>query len=246
MARGGTLPGLTVSASLTPDCTRCAALCCSLPFTRGREFPEDKPDESPCRHLTPELRCGHHDRLWESGWRGCVTFDCFGAGQQVVQVTYAGAHDGDPEQRRDVFAVMRQLHELRFLLQDPACAASSYAAPAAELDAALARVADGPAEELAATDPARWRARAGALFSRVAAERGGSSYRGALLLAADLRRVELRDADLLGADLRDADVRGADLSRTLFLTQPQVTAARGDDATRLPSRVVRPAHWSRG
>ena len=62
----------------------------------------------------------------------------------------------------------------------------------------------------------------------------GANLRGACLIAADLSGADLRGADLIGADLRDADVSGADLSSTLFLTQPQVSAARGNPATRLP------------
>jgi uncharacterized protein YjbI with pentapeptide repeats len=71
-----------------------------------------------------------------------------------------------------------------------------------------------------------------------------ASFRGALLLGADLRGADLRLADLLGADLRGADLRGADLSTSLFLTPMQAAATRGDTATRLPARVLRPAYWS--
>jgi uncharacterized protein YjbI with pentapeptide repeats len=71
-----------------------------------------------------------------------------------------------------------------------------------------------------------------------------AGLRGAYLIGADLRGVDLGTADLLGADLRAADVRGADLSRCLFLTQPQVTAALGDDTTRLPAAVFPPPHWT--
>jgi uncharacterized protein YjbI with pentapeptide repeats len=71
----------------------------------------------------------------------------------------------------------------------------------------------------------------------------GADLRGALLIAADLRGADLTGADLTGADLRDADLRGTDLSETLFLTQPQVTAARGDSSTRLPPEIHRPDHW---
>lgn len=229
--------------ALVPDCARCEALCCSLPFTRSREFPEDKPDDSPCRHVTADHRCGIHQRLWSDGWLGCVTFDCFGAGQHVVQRTYGGARGADPAERRAVFAVLRQLHEMRFLLADPACAATAVAPEAAALAAELATLGEGRPATLARLDVAPWRARAGAVFTRVADELGGPSYRGALLLAADLRGRDLRHADLLGADLRDADVRGCDLSSALFLTPPQVTAARGDAATRLPARLTRPRHW---
>jgi uncharacterized protein YjbI with pentapeptide repeats len=63
-------------------------------------------------------------------------------------------------------------------------------------------------------------------------------------VAADLRCADLRSADLIGADLRDADLRGADLTGALFLTRPQLTAARGDSTTLLPPHRDRPAHWT--
>jgi hypothetical protein len=71
----------------------------------------------------------------------------------------------------------------------------------------------------------------------------GTTLRAALLMGADLRGVDLGRADLLGADLRGADLRGTRLADTLFLTGPQVAAARGDATTTLPARVPRPAAW---
>ena len=76
------------------------------------------------------------------------------------------------------------------------------------------------------------------------ADLAGDNLRGAYLIAADLSGADLRSADLIGADLRDADLSGADLSSTLFLTQPQVSAARGDAATKLPPSLARPGHWT--
>lgn len=72
----------------------------------------------------------------------------------------------------------------------------------------------------------------------------GASLRGACLIGADLRAADLTAADVTGADLRDTDLRGADLAGILFLTQPQLDAARGDPATRLPPPFTRPAPWS--
>lgn len=74
----------------------------------------------------------------------------------------------------------------------------------------------------------------------------GANLRGAYLIAADLRGSDLTGADLLGADLRDARLDGADLSQALFLTQPQVNAARGNSATALPAEISRPGHWHAG
>ncbi len=72
----------------------------------------------------------------------------------------------------------------------------------------------------------------------------GANLRGAYLIAANLKGSDLRWADLIGADLRDTELSGADLSRSLFLTQAQLNAAKGDLATKLPSQLTRPAHWS--
>ncbi|MCP2343277.1 pentapeptide repeat-containing protein [Actinomadura rupiterrae] len=71
-----------------------------------------------------------------------------------------------------------------------------------------------------------------------------ADLRGALLIGADLTRADLRHADLLGADLRATVLDGADLSSALFLTQPQLNAARGDTATRIPTDLTRPSHWT--
>jgi uncharacterized protein YjbI with pentapeptide repeats len=179
----------------------------------------------------------------------------------------------DPDRAQDVFAafnVARQLHEVLWYLVE-ALNLPAAAELHAELRRVCTRVdalvGDTP-EALSATDVASVRQEVGDLLSRVselvrdrhgrrcdhrgadlagARLRGaplrGATFRGAVLIAADLRDADLRTVDFLGADLRDADLRGADLSGALFLTQPQVNAARGDTATRLPAHLLRPAHW---
>ncbi|MDB4868020.1 MAG: oxetanocin resistance protein [Cohnella sp.] len=72
----------------------------------------------------------------------------------------------------------------------------------------------------------------------------GANLRGAYLIAADLRGADFRVADLIGADFRDADLRGADLTESIFLTQAQINAAKGDANTKLPPSLARPTHWS--
>lgn len=73
----------------------------------------------------------------------------------------------------------------------------------------------------------------------------GANLRGAYLIAANLHGADLRSADLIGADFRDADLSGADLSSSLFLTQFQLNAAKGDASTKIPDRLERPSHWSK-
>ncbi|MFD9439018.1 pentapeptide repeat-containing protein [Streptomyces sp. NPDC060006] len=72
----------------------------------------------------------------------------------------------------------------------------------------------------------------------------GANLRGAYLIAADLTGADLRGADMIGADLRDTDLTDADLTGVLFLTQPQVNAAKGSAGTRLPASFTRPGHWT--
>jgi hypothetical protein len=271
------LPLLDERSHLRADCSRCAALCCVGPaFAASADFAIDKPAGTPCPNLQPDDRCGIHDRLRDRGFPGCTVFDCFGAGQRIVQGTFGGrSWRESPELAGEQFAVlpvMRQLHEILWHLTE--AAELPAATPLrAEVTAAQERtdlLAAGSAEELTALDVAGVRGEVGELLERVSelvragvpkrardrrgadlmgkdlrgARLRGASLRGAYLIGADLRGADLRTADLLGADLRAADVRGTDLSGCLFLTQPQVTAARGDMATRLPVVLTPPAHWA--
>ena len=72
----------------------------------------------------------------------------------------------------------------------------------------------------------------------------GANLRGAYLIGADLRDADLGLADLTGADLRGADLRGAGLAGSIFVTQPQISAAQGDARTTIGPLLTRPSHWS--
>jgi hypothetical protein len=259
---------------LRADCTRCAGLCCvALPFARSADFAFDKPTGMPCRHLGDDDRCGIHDRLRPEGFPGCEVFDCFGAGQQVVQVTFGGR-----SWREDAmvagpmfaaFGTLRAVHEMRWYLADAGTRdlAADLAAEVAGAADRLAALSAAEADTLAALDVVDERRRIGVLLDRVSATvragrsgralRGadllgrdlhrealrGADLRGSLLIGADLRGADLCLADLLGADLRGADLRGANLTDALFVTGPQLAAARGDRLTRIPALVARPSHW---
>jgi hypothetical protein len=253
---------------LRADCSSCAGLCCVLPaFAASADFAIDKPAGRACLHLTGDARCGIHADLRQRGFPGCTVFDCFGAGQRLVQVAGVERPAEDPGVAA-AFPVLRQLHELLWYLAEAADLPipADLRAEVATAQARAERLAAGDPDALAAVDTAAVRAGAGELLGRVSAavRRGGRDRRGADLVGADLRRTDLRRAslrgayligadlrgadltavDLLGADLRAADLRGADLTGALFLTRPQVAAARGDGATRLPAALERPPHWA--
>lgn len=221
---------------LAADCAECFGLCCvALPFAASADFPVDKPGGEPCGHLQADFRCGIHARLREAGYRGCTVFDCFGAGQQVSQVTFGGQNwRDDPARAREMFEVlpvMRQLHEMAFHL--------AAAQPLAEADRFLHREVsalrdeveqlayEGPAA-LLRLDLAELRGRVGDRLARVSRSvrrpgrlprraRPGADLLGADLLGADLSGSDLRDADLRGALLVAADLRRADLRRADLL-----------------------------
>lgn len=253
---------------LTSDCSRCFGLCCiALPFRRSAKFAFDKLPDTPCRHLGASYGCAIHATLRADGMTGCTVFECFGAGQHVSQVTYGGVSWRDaPATASEMFAVfarVRDLHELLVLLRE----AESLGDDIGALRDRVAAMAGGQPAAVLAVDPFALRDEVGAVLeaaSRRVRGRGGADHRqadlsgadlracdlrradlrGALLRGADLRGVDLDRADLLGADLSDADVADADLSRALFLTQPQVNAARGSMGSALPGSLSRPPHWS--
>lgn len=255
---------------LTSDCSQCFGLCCVLlPFSAVSGFGVDKPSGRPCHHLGADDGCTIHATLREDGWPGCTVFECFGAGQQVSQVTYRGQSwrtSDNLGEMAAVLSVVRVLHEMLVHLVEVERRSPDAAAQA--LRAEIEDLVDRDPEALLAVDVDDLHARVGTVLADASARvrrawpraadhtradlsgrrlRGdlrGATFRGALLLGADLRDADLAEVDLLGADLRGADVRGCDLSGALFLTQPQVNAARGDATTRLPDALARPRHWS--
>ncbi|GAA2390847.1 pentapeptide repeat-containing protein [Streptomyces glaucosporus] len=266
-------------SGLRADCANCFGLCCvALPFAASADFAIDRDAGTPCPNLQQDFRCGIHARLRDKGFPGCTVFDCFGAGQKVSQLTFAGRDwRGDPGTARrmfDVFDVMRPLQELLWYLTDALAqrAARSLRDELARARDEVERLTQGSPEELAGLDVPALRGevnelllRAGELVRSQVRGRGpghrgadlmgarlrgadlrGADLRGAYLIGADLRGADLRWSELIGADFRGADLRGADLTGSVFLTQPQVNAARGDAATRLPPGIERPSHWPAG
>ena len=220
---------------LSADCSACFALCCSaLGFRRSADFPIDKAPGTPCQHVNTDHRCRIHDRLAAEGFRGCIAYDCFGAGQRISQVAFGGRDwRTHPEVREGMFAalpVLSALHELLWYLDE----ASERLGPGPLRDDVLAATRE--TADLAGTDAtqlhridhaAQWQ-RVGPLLDAVSAslragaqvtdrrvhrraDLAGADLSGRDLRGADLREVVLIAANLTGVDLRGADLLGADL-----------------------------------
>ncbi|MCW2641062.1 MAG: hypothetical protein JWP76_3368 [Dactylosporangium sp.] len=176
------------------------------------------------------------------------------------------------EQMFEVFPIMRQLHELLWYLTE-ALTLQAARSLHGELSLAFdetERLTHNSPEFLMELDVAAHRRDVNALLLRTSelvraearrqkkdrrgadligadlrgADLRGANLRGAYLIGADLRGADLRVADLIGADFRAADLRGADLTGSIFLTQSQLNAAKGDTDTKLPPSLTRPTHWS--
>lgn len=221
-------------SNLLADCSRCFGLCCvALPFAASADFAIDKEAGSPCINLQTDFRCGIHSGLRGKGFRGCIVYDCFGAGQQVAQVTFGGrdwrSAPGTARQMFDVFPVMRQLHELAWYLTE-----ALTLEPDGPLQGQLARALDeveraaqDTPEHLLALDVAAHRSSVNALLLHVservrsrgeklppkvsAPERPAPGSTGKKSKSARKVGKELRGADLIGADLRNGDLRAANL-----------------------------------
>jgi uncharacterized protein YjbI with pentapeptide repeats len=210
--------------SLRADCERCFGLCCVVPaFSASADFAIDKDAGQACPNLQADFRCGIHARLRPLGFAGCAAYDCFGAGQQVAQVTFGGkdwrrAPQIAP-QMFDVFTIMRQLHELLWYLTE-ALALQPARQIHGELGLALdetERLAHGSPESLGQLDVAAHRHHVNALLHHTSelvrgeARRRQKERSGADLIGADLSGADLIGADLIGADLSGADLSGASL-----------------------------------
>ena len=217
-----------MSINLHADCASCFALCCVAPaFSASADFAISKPAGAACPNLRPDFRCGIHTTLRLQGFGGCTVYDCFGAGQQVSQVTFGGQDwRTAPETAAlmfQVFPVVRDLHELLWYLTE-ALSLPAAGPIHAELGIALAeteRLTRQSAEVLVGLDVAAHREGVNDLLLAASdlaradfpqpADHRGADLIGADLHGADLRGASLRGAYLIGADLRRADLRGADL-----------------------------------
>lgn len=103
------------------DCSRCAALCCiAYPSDDMPGFAASKQAGEACPKLDDDGRCTIYERREEAGFSGCIRFECFGAGQHVVEHLFNGRDwREDPALLRpmvEAFLAMRPVSDLAFLV----------------------------------------------------------------------------------------------------------------------------------
>ncbi len=260
---------------LTIDCAHCSGLCCiALYFAKTEGFPADKPSGKPCQNLRPDFRCAIHTKLIPSNMKGCLAYDCFGAGQKVTQDIYQGKNwQTAPEIAKQMFAVFLivfQLHQMLWYLVE-AATINSEEGSASDIEALIfenAKMTQLSPDEILALDIEKYRSKVNEILKEISARFAGkqadqrrtTDYIGknfkranldgqdfhmALLIASNLEGCSLRGANFLGADLRDTNIKNTDVSKSVFLTQMQVNAATGNHSTKLPANLVHPTAWQK-
>ncbi len=219
--------------NLQASCENCFGFCCvALYFSASEGFPVNKDAGKPCLNLQSDFRCSVHKNLTQLGLKGCISYDCFGAGQKVAQFTYEGQDwvkvPEYAKQMYEVFLIMRQIHEMLWYLTESLTLQPAYHIQD-EIKSMLnktERLTLLSPEGLKALDVGAHQGDVNSLIlqiselvrSKVRSEKTTHSKhqkiigRGLDFIGVDLRKADLRGGNLRGAYLIAANLRGVDLS----------------------------------
>ncbi|WDH80604.1 pentapeptide repeat-containing protein [Paenibacillus urinalis] len=220
-----------MNTRLQSDCENCFGICCvALPYAKSADFSFDKEGGVPCRNLYSDHRCSIHEHLRDKGFHGCVSYECFGAGQHVSQEIYKGRDWRlNPALSNEMFAVfpiVQQLHEMLYYLNqalDLEDTQTIHDELHSVYEQTLSLTRLNPSDILN-LDVANHRAIVNDLLlktsewvrkdfiqsNKKSKVRRGLDYLGANLKGIDFRGADLRGALLIASDLRNADLRKVD------------------------------------
>lgn len=255
---------------LKTNCSQCSGLCCTaLFFFKIDGFPKDKKAGQPCHNLLNDFRCKIHTQLEHKHLKGCIGYDCFGAGQHVTQFIYQGQTYQDlPNQKNeifDIFITVFQLFQIRYYLLQ---ALTIYVTgkqrdEIKKLIIENKKICNYPSFKLQEFNIKAYKDEINPILKQICLQIRGNkksystflakNFKGEdmsgldlsmkLLIAANFNSCKFDNTIFLGADTRDTDFSNADLKKALFLTQGQVNSARGNLNTKLPSHLSYPITW---
>lgn len=262
-----------MNLELKIDCEKCSGLCCvALYCMKTDGFPENKEAGVPCKCLMPDFKCTIHSKLSEKNMRGCLAYDCFGAGQKVTQDCFPNVnwktHPKKAKEIFEVFLVVFQLHQMQwYLLESLTLISDQQLQKNVEmLIAENEGITNMPPNQILEFDIENYRSKVNQVLKQVSgliaidsvdetnpkdyfgkhlkkANLNGKNLSMALMIAANLEGCSLKRTNFLGADLRDANIKNTDLSGSVFLTQMQINSAKGNRNTKLPKNLSHPESW---
>lgn len=203
---------------LRSDCSNCFGLCCvALPYAKSADFPFNKEAGKPCRNLCSNHLCSIHSELREKGFRGCVSYECFGAGQHVSQNLYKGkdwrTDEENAQEMFTVFPLVQQLHEmLWYLIQAMAFKETDVLHPTLEkmYEETVERTVQTP-KEILEMDMVEHRSKVNVLLIETS-----RLYRADFLKKGKKKRMK-KGLDYLGANLTRQTLQGEDFRGTLLI-----------------------------
>jgi uncharacterized protein YjbI with pentapeptide repeats len=258
------------------DCKKCSGLCCvALYCTKTDGFPGNKEAGTPCKYLDSDFLCKIHFKLADKNYKGCLAYDCFGAGQRTTQLYLSdGTWKTNPEQEEElfhIFMIVYQLHQMLWYLVE-AFTLTSDELLKSTIDLLISeneQMVQQPRDNLSTLDLSKYRLKVNKVLKQISTaisenassnQIHGANYLGkdfkkanldrknfsmSLLIAANFSGCSLRKTNFLGADLRDANFKNTDLSESIFLTQMQLNSARGNSNTKIPVNLSRPVTWEK-
>ena len=259
--------------TLRIDCGKCSGICCvALYCMKTDGFPENKEAGVPCKHLMSDFRCDIHTVLANKNMKGCLAYDCFGAGQKVTQICYPNEDwKTNPEKANEIFQVFMivfQLHQMAwYLLESLSLITDEHLeADIDELITKNKQMTACTSDELIHMDIEEYRSSVNQVLKLVSsrstafhsdkknskdyfgknfkqANLNGRDFSMTLMIAANFEGCSLLGTNFWGADIRDANIKDTDLSECIFLTQMQINSAKGNSNTKLPTNLSRPSYW---
>jgi hypothetical protein len=262
-----------LAAKLKIDCEKCSGLCCvALYCMKTDGFPADKEAGKPCKYLMSDFCCAIHSKLASNNMRGCLAYDCFGAGQKTTQIYYPnGTWETNPEQASEIFGIFLtvfQLHQMLWYLVEAFSLTSDEHLKSA-IDALIfqnEQMTRQSPDDISQLNIEKYRLKVNEVLKRVTstisvdasdkirstdyfgrdfkkANLDGRDFSMSLMIAANLEGCSLQRTNFLGADMRDANLKNTDLSECMFLTQMQINSAKGNLNTKIPINLSRPIAW---
>ncbi|WP_042148591.1 pentapeptide repeat-containing protein [Paucisalibacillus sp. EB02] len=207
-----------MNKNLNSDCKNCFGLCCvALPYGKSADFPFDKDGGVPCQNLCSNNLCSIHDTLREKGFRGCVSYECFGAGQHVSQTIYHGKEWRENAQHADemfaVFPLVHQLHEILWYLQQTLTLkeTESFHDSLQKMFEETVELTEKNPKEILELDITAHRNKVNKLLIN-----SSKAYRADIVIKRKKNRIQ-KNSDYIGANLRGLNLQGEDLRGKLMI-----------------------------
>lgn len=196
------------------NCTECSGLCCTaLFFSKMDGFPDNKKAGKPCINLQNNYSCKIHSELGNLNMKGCIGYDCLGAGQHVTKCIYRGETWKTSKEKSqeifDVFVIVFQLYQIRYFLEE-----SKIIIPAKELWNDIQSLIDeneavcnSTPQHIIGTDIESYRNKANIILKQVCDS----------VLNCFKNSENNQLTDFLGRNLKKRDMSGLDLSMKLLI-----------------------------